>query len=101
MTEVPPGRMVWELLFFGLLLAESSYGVPPGRFGPAHPSIEWTPRQGDRPHDGRHYAMSTRASATLDEAARVFYRRSLALLHDAGVPFMVGGAYAFAHYTGV
>ena len=30
-----------------------------------------------------------------------FYRRALTTLHDAGVPFLVGGAYAFAHYTGI
>jgi hypothetical protein len=30
-----------------------------------------------------------------------FYRRSMAVLEQAGVPFLVGGAYAFARYTGL
>jgi hypothetical protein len=30
-----------------------------------------------------------------------FYRRSLAALDEAGVPFLVGGAYAFERYTGI
>ena len=30
-----------------------------------------------------------------------FYRRAMALLEEAKVPFLVGGAYAFARYTGI
>jgi len=30
-----------------------------------------------------------------------FYRRSLLVLQGAGVPFLIGGAYALAHYTGI
>ena len=30
-----------------------------------------------------------------------FYRRILRALLDSGVPFLVGGAYAFARYTGI
>jgi len=30
-----------------------------------------------------------------------FYRRSMTTLDDAGVPFLVGGAYAFERYTGI
>jgi hypothetical protein len=30
-----------------------------------------------------------------------FYREVVRLLHGAGVPFLVGGAYALAHYTGI
>lgn len=37
----------------------------------------------------------------LDEAARAFYVRTLGLLTDAGVPFLVGGAYALNQYTGI
>lgn len=29
------------------------------------------------------------------------YRRTILLLHDAGVPFLLGGAYAFRAYTGI
>lgn len=30
-----------------------------------------------------------------------FYKRSLKLLHRSGIPFLVGGAYALNHYTGI
>lgn len=36
-----------------------------------------------------------------DEAAVRFYRRSLRLLNQSGVPYLVGGAFALARYTGV
>lgn len=37
----------------------------------------------------------------LDETAYTFYRRGLATLSDAQIPFLVGGAYAFERYTGI
>lgn len=37
----------------------------------------------------------------LDPETRAFYRRALSVLRDAGVPFLVGGAYAFERYTGI
>lgn len=37
----------------------------------------------------------------LDEGARAFYIRTLRLLSDAGIPFLVGGAYALNQYTGI
>ncbi len=36
------------------------------------------------------------APETLD-----FYRKAMTTLQEADVPFLVGGAYAFAHYTGI
>ncbi len=39
--------------------------------------------------------------AGLDPETREFYRRSLLQLKDAGVDFLVGGAYAFERYTGI
>src|ERR1051325_4318624 len=35
------------------------------------------------------------------EAGREFYRESMQLLHEHNVPFLVGGAYAMALYTGI
>ena len=35
------------------------------------------------------------------DATFEFYARSMKALNDAGVPFLVGGAYAFARYTGI
>jgi hypothetical protein len=32
---------------------------------------------------------------------QAFYRRVLAALSDGGVPFLVGGGFAFSHYTGI
>jgi hypothetical protein len=37
----------------------------------------------------------------LDEQTAQFYRRVLRVLGETGVPFLVGGAYALHHYTGV
>lgn len=37
----------------------------------------------------------------LDPETRGFYRRSLHRLHNAGVQFLVGGAYAFERYTDI
>jgi hypothetical protein len=42
-----------------------------------------------------------RPGSQLDEEARDFYCRAMQALQDAGVPFLVGGAYAFARYTGI
>jgi hypothetical protein len=40
-------------------------------------------------------------SPALDESAIRFYREVLQLLHDRKLDYLVGGAYAFARYTGV
>ncbi len=37
----------------------------------------------------------------LDPATANFYKRTLKVLLDAHIPFLVGGAYAFEHYTGI
>jgi hypothetical protein len=37
----------------------------------------------------------------LDPAARTFYRRVMQQFQDSGIPFLVGGAYAFERYTGI
>ena len=44
------------------------------------------------------------AQSTLDDSARdtnTFYRRTLHVLSDARVPFLVGGSHAYLHYTGI
>ena len=48
--------------------------------------------------------MSPLASAPvtiLDEESRDFYRHALGLLDTEKLPYLVGGAYAFARYTGI
>lgn len=45
--------------------------------------------------------MTSAAVALIDPDVRDFYVRSMALLNKAEVPFLVGGAYAFARYTGI
>lgn len=40
-------------------------------------------------------------SSKLDAKTRVFYRHVIEMLTRAGAQFMVGGAYAFARYTGI
>ena len=37
----------------------------------------------------------------LDPETLAFYCRALTRLQEAGVPFLVGGAYAFERYTGI
>jgi hypothetical protein len=37
----------------------------------------------------------------LSPETAAFYRRAVRLLDEAAVPFLVGGAYALAHYTGI
>ncbi|HVE72762.1 MAG TPA: nucleotidyltransferase [Thermoanaerobaculia bacterium] len=41
------------------------------------------------------------AEAVLSAERIEFYRNSLAVLHEAGIPHLVGGAYAFERYTGI
>ena len=36
-----------------------------------------------------------------DSDSNQFYRRSLELMEEAEVPFLLGGAYAFCVYTGI
>jgi hypothetical protein len=45
--------------------------------------------------------MSPPASGVLEAPAQEFYRYALEVLQAADVPVLVGGAYAFAHYTGI
>ncbi len=39
--------------------------------------------------------------ASEGEAARAAYVRSISVLSDSGVPFLVGGTHALSHYTGI
>jgi hypothetical protein len=41
------------------------------------------------------------AGEDLSLEAQAFYRLAVRLLNEAGIPFLVGGAYALAHYTGI
>src|SRR4051794_5536120 len=43
----------------------------------------------------------TQPEQHLDPDTRAFYCRALTGLQEAGVPFLVGGAYAFERYTGI
>jgi hypothetical protein len=45
--------------------------------------------------------MAAPERAVLTEQSIRFYRQALAILRSAGVPHLVGGAYAFARYTGI
>jgi hypothetical protein len=45
--------------------------------------------------------MAAIPQAVLAESSIRFYRHALAILKDAGIPHLVGGAYAFARYTGI
>lgn len=45
--------------------------------------------------------LASASMLTLDEQSRDFYRDALRLLKRRRIPFLVGGAYAFARYTGI
>ena len=45
--------------------------------------------------------MAAPEQQVLSEHSIRFYRHALAILREAGVPHLVGGAYAFARYTGI
>lgn len=45
--------------------------------------------------------MAAISDGFLSEATLRFYRHALAILKDADVPHLVGGAYAYARYTGI
>lgn len=48
-----------------------------------------------------HPAGVPNPEAELPEATQACYRRAMEQLERAGVPFLVGGAYAFARHTGI
>lgn len=37
----------------------------------------------------------------LTDSTREFFTRTIGILTDAGIPFLLGGAYALSHYTGI
>jgi hypothetical protein len=45
--------------------------------------------------------MSQPAHATLDRDTRSFFIRTLEILDDAEIPYLLGGAYVLNHYTGI
>ena len=45
--------------------------------------------------------LSTAAATVLDSVSRDFYLCAIGHLQRAGLPFLVGGAYSFARYTGI
>lgn len=47
-------------------------------------------------HSGEAFSAPQSTQGAMD-----FYRRVLEILNEAGLPYLVGGAYAFNHYTGI
>jgi hypothetical protein len=50
------------------------------------------------------YSINMAHQSTLDDSGKdtnTFYRRTLHVLSDARVPFLVGGSHAYLHYTGI
>jgi len=45
--------------------------------------------------------MAAIPQTVLEESSIRFYRQALSILTDAGIPHLVGGAYAYARYTGI
>jgi hypothetical protein len=55
-----------------------------------------SPAGGNEPSNGREPIMSV-----LDPVSRDFYQSALRYLRQAGIEFLVGGAYSFARHTGI
>ena len=45
--------------------------------------------------------METCTARAIHDPAASFYMEALGRLHDSGIPFLVGGAFAFSHYSNV
>jgi hypothetical protein len=45
--------------------------------------------------------LASAPETELDHQSREFYRSAMKLMKNGGLPFLVGGAYAFARYTGI
>jgi hypothetical protein len=45
--------------------------------------------------------LASAPETELDQQSREFYRSAMQLMKDGGLRFLVGGAYAFARYTGI
>ncbi|MDP9410527.1 MAG: hypothetical protein M3P70_08510, partial [Actinomycetota bacterium] len=56
---------------------------------------------GTNAQGGPARAHSERAEEGLPPETAAFYRRMIEALQSVEVPFLVGGAYAFARYTGI
>src|SRR5258708_33988142 len=46
-------------------------------------------------------AVASLPSFVLDSRTREFYRRAMHTMQDGGLPFLVGGSYAFGCFTGI
>src|SRR5258708_22669282 len=46
-------------------------------------------------------ALPSATSVDLDHKTREFYRDAMRIMQKGGLPFLVGGAYAFAKFTGI
>src|SRR5262249_2764852 len=70
------------------------------------------PRSGDPPHNAvsgrpvrwdsqRGERMASPTQSTVETPSRAFYREAMDALNRAGVPFLVGGSFAFLHQSGI
>src|SRR4051812_24338591 len=53
------------------------------------------------PEQGGSMQGTVSSQKDIDEQARAFYTETLRVLNASGIPFLVGGAYAFACFTGI
>jgi hypothetical protein len=59
------------------------------------------PCSGPEPAAETELASLVRIEDRLDTNTREFYRRAIMTLQSAGIPLLVGGAFAFEYYTGI
>src|SRR4051794_37395457 len=53
------------------------------------------------PHEEPEKADCSMGGEELDPETCRFYREALVIMEKAGIPFLVGGAYALQRYTGI
>jgi hypothetical protein len=59
------------------------------------------PCSGPEPHEETELESQVPIEGRITPEARKFYRRAILTVQDAGIPVLVGGAFAFEFYTGI
>ncbi len=63
--------------------------------------MEGPPTPMQQPTSTVPFCYTPYSYAQIDDVSKEFYVAAMKSLNDAGIPFLVGGAYAFAQYAGI
>ena len=59
------------------------------------------PCSGPEPHEETEHESLVKIEDRIEPEARDFYRKAIMTIQNAGIPLLVGGAFAFEFYTGI